>query len=165
MALDLAAKKQRDREYYLLNKEKIIKRSMARRRKYKTWRTGEPGQRKRCRLWYLKNKDAAKRQVIEWRIKNLTRYRQLSIVREARRRARKANASGTFTLSGWYQRVSYYGWRCVYCSKILTIVTITMDHRIPLSRGGSNWLSNLVPACVSCNCSKNTKTPKEFVLC
>lgn len=37
------------------------------------------------------------------------------------------------------------------------------EHQIPLSRGGSNWPSNLVPACDNCNKSKKDKTPAEFM--
>jgi 5-methylcytosine-specific restriction endonuclease McrA len=42
---------------------------------------------------------------------------------------------------------------CVYCSNLAT----TVDHVIPLSRGGTNFEGNLVPACRSCNSSKGTK--------
>lgn len=38
----------------------------------------------------------------------------------------------------------------------------TLDHRIPLSRGGTDDLSNLAMACQSCNASKGPKTPAEF---
>lgn len=47
---------------------------------------------------------------------------------------------------------------CVYCSR----TSQTMDHVIPLARGGADELSNLVPACHACNNSKNDKTPVEW---
>jgi 5-methylcytosine-specific restriction endonuclease McrA len=34
---------------------------------------------------------------------------------------------------------------------------LTVDHVIPLSVGGTNWLKNLQPLCSSCNSSKHTK--------
>ena len=37
------------------------------------------------------------------------------------------------------------------------------DHVIPVSRGGSNDLSNLVTACKPCNQSKRAKTPEEWL--
>ena len=40
---------------------------------------------------------------------------------------------------------------CVYCGTEAT----TVDHVRPLARGGWEHESNLVPACMSCNCSKN----------
>lgn len=38
----------------------------------------------------------------------------------------------------------------------------TIDHRTPLSRGGTNDASNLSAACASCNFSKNDLTEEEF---
>jgi hypothetical protein len=37
-----------------------------------------------------------------------------------------------------------------------------MDHVLPRSRGGKNDSSNLLPACVKCNCGKHARTPKEW---
>jgi 5-methylcytosine-specific restriction endonuclease McrA len=48
---------------------------------------------------------------------------------------------------------------CVYCN--LNKAT-TIDHVIPLSRGGTTELSNLLPACVSCNSSKRDKLLHEW---
>ena len=39
----------------------------------------------------------------------------------------------------------------------------TLDHKIPLIRGGTHSKDNCVMACVSCNCSKKDKTDKEFL--
>jgi 5-methylcytosine-specific restriction endonuclease McrA len=41
-------------------------------------------------------------------------------------------------------------------------IVLSIEHRIPLSRGGSNWPANLAPACKTCNSSKGTKTEKEY---
>ncbi len=73
------------------------------------------------------------------------------------RRARMHNAPGVFDYDKWMERVKYYGWRCVYCGVRLSERTLTIDHYIPLSKGGSNWPSNLYPACKHCNCSKHAK--------
>jgi len=40
-----------------------------------------------------------------------------------------------------------------------------LEHKIPLSRGGTNKRENLDIACEYCNCSKNNKTVEEFLLC
>lgn len=78
------------------------------------------------------------------------------------RRSRYVSAMGRCTVEQWMARVEYFGWLCVYCRKTLTPKTLTKDHAIPLSRGGSNWPSNLVPACKSCNSKKKAKKPNEF---
>lgn len=49
---------------------------------------------------------------------------------------------------------------CVYCG---AVENITIDHVIPLSRGGKHEPANLAPACVTCNCSKGAKLPEEWL--
>lgn len=74
-------------------------------------------------------------------------------------RARSAGANGSFDNADWKARLDYYGSKCVYCG---CEGKMTKDHRVPLSRGGSNWPSNLVPACQSCNSSKGAMTESEY---
>lgn len=78
-----------------------------------------------------------------------------------RRRARKLGALGSYTPEQLQARFDYYGNRCIYCGDQDTKLTI--EHLIPLSRGGTNWPSNLAPSCKSCNCKKHTKTHKEYM--
>src|SRR5439155_196823 len=71
-----------------------------------------------------------------------------------RRRARRRGADGMFSSAEWTLLVWLFQGRCAYCwqEKKLTI-----DHVIPLSRGGSNFIENIVPACQSCNSTKYNK--------
>lgn len=39
---------------------------------------------------------------------------------------------------------------------------MTLDHRVPLTKGGAHDLSNLVAACKSCNSRKRTRDELEF---
>lgn len=48
---------------------------------------------------------------------------------------------------------------CSYCSSKAT----TLDHVIPVSRGGKHEPENVVPACKSCNSSKGARTPEEWM--
>lgn len=53
--------------------------------------------------------------------------------------------------------------RCWWCSKAIRAGDkYHVDHRIPLSRGGSNAAENLCIACPDCNQSKYNKLPSEF---
>lgn len=54
------------------------------------------------------------------------------------------------------------GRRCVYCGIGLGLENATLDHVIPLSRGGSHHPGNLVAACQSCNQRKGSLLPTEF---
>lgn len=48
---------------------------------------------------------------------------------------------------------------CQYCGA--TDLPLTLDHVIPVSRGGGHDWTNLVASCVSCNNSKGDRTPSE----
>ena len=54
------------------------------------------------------------------------------------------------------------GRRCVYCASPLTADSATLDHVIPVSRGGSHAPGNLVIACQACNQLKGDALPLEF---
>lgn len=50
-------------------------------------------------------------------------------------------------------------WREEYCK---VSKAGTKDHVVPLSKGGTNYIDNIVPACVSCNSSKRDKFLSEW---
>jgi 5-methylcytosine-specific restriction endonuclease McrA len=77
-------------------------------------------------------------------------------VRGARRRSRKANASGTVTRAQLVARITYYGELCYVCSKPYEAI----DHVIPLAKGGTNFPANLRPICNSCNSRKKDRMPE-----
>ena len=52
--------------------------------------------------------------------------------------------------------------KCYYCPNPLNENNITIDHLKPVSKGGTNHLNNLVPACRSCNFSKQDMNSGEF---
>ncbi len=51
---------------------------------------------------------------------------------------------------------------CYYCEKIIPARQLTMDHVVPLARGGRSIKSNLVPCCKSCNNRKKNLLPFEW---
>ena len=51
---------------------------------------------------------------------------------------------------------------CYYCGKEITGLK-TIDHKIPVSRGGNNKGNNLVLCCKHCNSQKNEKTEEEYI--
>lgn len=66
--------------------------------------------------------------------------------------------------SRWWQNLISSGVKCHYCEKVLKKEEVTMDHLIPLSRGGKSTKGNLVPACKPCNNEKKDKTPVDLLL-
>ena len=46
---------------------------------------------------------------------------------------------------------------CCHCSKPLTFDTMTVEHLLPRSRGGSEAIENLRPACGPCNFGRGNR--------
>jgi hypothetical protein len=69
--------------------------------------------------------------------------------------ARKRGAEGTFTRSQWQALCGWFGSICLGCG---ANAKLEVDHVVPLSRGGTNWIQNLQPLCRTCNASKRAKT-------
>lgn len=61
----------------------------------------------------------------------------------------------------WWQQKTAPG-TCYYCSAQVPHRELTMDHLVPLSRGGRSTKDNLVPSCKSCNNKKKTMLPVEW---
>ena len=52
-------------------------------------------------------------------------------------------------------------YRCQYCGKEFPPVSLTLDHVVPISRGGKTQWDNIVTACKACNTRKGSKKPSE----
>lgn len=55
--------------------------------------------------------------------------------------------------------IKLYRSPCIYCG---STKRITLDHIIPISRGGTHGIGNIAAACISCNSSKRDKTITEW---
>jgi 5-methylcytosine-specific restriction protein A len=51
---------------------------------------------------------------------------------------------------------------CHYCHRQVGREQLTMDHVVPLSRGGKSKKGNIVPACKECNNKKKYLLPIEW---
>jgi len=61
----------------------------------------------------------------------------------------------------WWQQKTSSG-TCYYCDKKVGFKELTMDHIIPLSRGGRSTKDNIVPSCKTCNTKKKNALPVEW---
>lgn len=65
--------------------------------------------------------------------------------------------------SGWWKRRIADG-LCHYCGVRVGSRGLTMDHVVPLIRGGKSTRGNVVPACKACNSKKQSLLPWEWDL-
>jgi 5-methylcytosine-specific restriction protein A len=76
-------------------------------------------------------------------------------IRREKARARELRATQ------WWKRKLAAG-RCGYCGQATPPRELTMDHRVPLVRGGRSTRGNVVPACRACNAAKKYLLPIEW---
>jgi len=63
--------------------------------------------------------------------------------------------------SQWWKRKRSAG-TCYYCGGKFPPAELTMDHLVPVVRGGKSVQGNLVPACKECNNKKKYLLPAEW---
>jgi 5-methylcytosine-specific restriction endonuclease McrA len=61
----------------------------------------------------------------------------------------------------WWKRRLAKG-RCYYCGRRASPNELTMDHVVPISRGGKSSKANVVPCCKECNNAKKQLLPIEW---
>lgn len=76
-------------------------------------------------------------------------------IRRERQKARQMKESQ------WWKRKLAKG-VCHYCGQIKTPKELTMDHIVPISRGGKSTKGNVVSACKACNTAKKQLLPMEW---
>lgn len=76
-------------------------------------------------------------------------------LKKERAKARKLRGSQ------WWKRKRSTG-VCHYCRQNFLPQDLTMDHIIPLARGGRSEKINLVPCCKACNTKKRQLLPAEW---
>ena len=77
-------------------------------------------------------------------------------IKVEREKARELRASA------WWREKIQKG-ICHYCEKKVNAKELTMDHLVPLARGGLSVKNNLVPACKECNAKKKLHTPVDLL--
>lgn len=83
------------------------------------------------------------------------RGRTLSRIKIAKRRALREKTIVTFTLEQWEESKEFFNHECAYCGNKSEV--FDKDHVVPLSKGGTHTMQNIVPACEWCNGSKHNK--------
>lgn len=63
--------------------------------------------------------------------------------------------------TNWWNKKIQRG-LCYYCHREVGREQLTMDHMVPLSRGGKSKKGNIVPACKECNNKKKYLLPIEW---
>ena len=150
-------KREYDRKRYQAKKEELKSKSKEYYRKNKQKRIDYQLE------YYNKNKDYYSNAEKEWRKKNPIQRRIIN----GRNRSKDSN-SKTLNKDEWIATINYFDNKCAYCGMTIDEhkerygQVLNQDHLIPLSRGGSYSMNNIVPVCKSCNSKKSNKTFDEW---
>lgn len=109
------------------------------------------------RIYYLQNKDKEVARVSNWHKNTKTgkaRRKRAALNRKAFIR----NAECNFISQREFDKLARTP--CFYCG---SKQYLTIDHIVPLSRGGRHSIGNLVSACNMCNATKNARFITEWV--
>jgi 5-methylcytosine-specific restriction endonuclease McrA len=127
------------------------------RRRAAAWYRAHPGRAAAARRrWYAANRDHVRDYRRDYRNRNRLAVR----LSNAGRRARLRNAPVCdLTARDWHGIKAAYRHRCAYCHRRRPL---TIDHVVPLSRGGAHTAANVVPACQSCNSRKGDRAAPTY---
>lgn len=91
------------------------------------------------------------------------KYRQSlkGILTKKKSKIRRRARGGLHTLreAEWLKVLVVFGGVCAYCG---TKNDISIEHFIPISRGGGTAMGNVIPACLTCNKKKAGRLPEEW---
>jgi 5-methylcytosine-specific restriction endonuclease McrA len=153
----IAEKKRRD---YIANRGEVLARRKANQaiqeynRRYKA--ENKEKMAARAKAYREENAEAIR----EKRRQNQPMLREYKRFAQNRRKARKTGNGGSHTYEQWQALCREHDGCCAYCG---VRDTLSEDHKLPLSRGGSDDIENIAPACKPCNFSKGKRTVEEFL--
>lgn len=119
---------------------------------------------KRCasRLNYANNKEAVDRRYREWTEANREKRRAIYRAnyaknREQKRIQKKARNIGSLSRVEFLDMCAECFFRCPHCTKAFPPSMLSIDHRVPVSKGGTNERLNLQILCIQCNKRKGNR--------
>jgi 5-methylcytosine-specific restriction endonuclease McrA len=75
---------------------------------------------------------------------------------------REKDAARELRKSRWWQNLIQKT-NCYYCGKEISGKQVSMDHIVPISRGGRSTKGNIAPSCKACNTKKKDQTASELL--
>lgn len=163
------AEKHRDRyaegrkRHYLENKEKIVDRAKQwqidnpeRNRAHRAKQAENGRERKRLRSaeYYQSNREKCSAANSKWKKNN-----RLKVVSYTHARRGILKRLGKLDYLDFADKCNAQNGRCLFCGEVRAL---TIDHIMPVERGGGNEPENIQALCRLCNSSKGTRTNDEY---
>jgi 5-methylcytosine-specific restriction endonuclease McrA len=147
-------------------------------KKYQATEKGKATQHRSARRYQTSEKGKAAAAAYHQRMKNDPAYRERRRRADARykrgangkalkwrqyamRKDAILSTSDPLTAEDWAEILLKHNHRCRYCG---SETKLTVDHVIPLSKGGEHSRANVVPACQSCNSEKHDRLVEDWLI-
>ena len=78
-----------------------------------------------------------------------------------KRRALKLGNGGSYTKAQWLDTLEYFDYKCAYTGECIKH-SCHVEHIVPISKGGTSYIWNLVPSTASANLSKQNRDMEEW---
>ena len=105
-----------------------------------------------------------KTRILEYHKRYMKENPHIKTACEHRRNALKRGFVDNFTSLEWIALKEKYNYVCLCCGVPEPDITLTVDHVVPISKGGGNSIENIQPLCFSCNSSKKVKSTDYRIL-
>jgi hypothetical protein len=152
-------KKKYNQEYYENNKEKIIDDYYNNKEKHSEYKKRYRKENKEKLLLKERKRYQEKRENILGYAKKYYASEKGKIAKAKERHKRRSLKKKSYSFvnykeNDWLECLSFFNHRCAYCGEESPL---EKEHFIPLINGGEFTINNIIPACKSCNSSKNNK--------
>ena len=128
--------------------------------------SGKYGLKSQCKECQKKYSSEHKEHIAEygkqWNENNRERKNELGRKAKHKRRAKLKSNGGEYTLEQWQECLEFFDYKCAYSGAELTKDNTNIEHIIPISKGGTNNIYNIVPALDTVNKSKGGKDMHEW---
>lgn len=122
-----------------------------RRQRFKAWcERNKAYNNQKSREYRSKNKD----KVAQWKREWYRAHPEYEVARTSKRRAYLRQNGGHYTPREWLALCAKYEHKCLCCGEMKKL---TVDHVLPISKGGRNDISNIQPLCLECNIRKHDR--------
>lgn len=132
------------------------------RQAYRKSEKSKLSEKKAFKKYYEKNKELFRDYNRSWRENNRIKFRD----KQRKRSLLKKGISGSHSIAEWENLKKEHNYNCVECGINETEIKkyykfpynkLTRDHKIPITKGGSDNIENIAPLCVSCNSRKKNR--------
>lgn len=108
--------------------------------------------RRRASIWAKEHPERANDRSRKW----AKAHPEYGVMKSHKRRA-MLSGSGVYKVSEWRALKKFYDFTCLDCGRREPEIKLTVDHVVPVSKGGANTIDNIQPLCLSCNDKKGIK--------